>query len=165
MRYELDDYEGAAIKSMLPYKPRGVEWMTAVFSTAFSGSCERLSRWSTPPLSACISTERASPGIGGSRWDGHGVNWPARFMCLWIQTDCRYVWPRHPVRPTTSACWQTPVSPEGMVNAACRPRLRRRWNSVVASQCATISSPPTTSPLFSLRQSSRGSALMSPRLV
>jgi len=25
MRYELDDYEGAAIKSMLPYKPRGVE--------------------------------------------------------------------------------------------------------------------------------------------
>jgi len=25
MRYELDDYEGAAIKPMLPYKPRGVE--------------------------------------------------------------------------------------------------------------------------------------------
>jgi len=25
MRYELDDYEGAAIKPMLPYKPRGAE--------------------------------------------------------------------------------------------------------------------------------------------
>jgi hypothetical protein len=38
-----------------------------------------------------------------------------------------------------------------------------RLNSVVASLRATISSPPTTSPLFSLRQSGCGSALMSPR--
>ena len=39
MRYELADHEWAAIKPMLPNKPRGVPRVTTVVSsTAFSGS-------------------------------------------------------------------------------------------------------------------------------
>jgi transposase len=39
MRYELTDYEWAAIKPMLPNKPRGVPGVNdRVSSTAFSGS-------------------------------------------------------------------------------------------------------------------------------
>jgi transposase len=40
MRYELTDYEWAAITPMLPNEPRGVSRETiVVFSMAFSGSC------------------------------------------------------------------------------------------------------------------------------
>jgi transposase len=42
MRYELTDDEWAAIKPMLPNKPRGVPRVnvTVVSSMAFSGSCD-----------------------------------------------------------------------------------------------------------------------------
>jgi transposase len=48
MRYELTDYEWAAIKPFLPNKPRGVTCVNdrRVCSTAFSGSCVRVRRGS-----------------------------------------------------------------------------------------------------------------------
>ena len=45
MRYELTDYEWAAIKPFLPNKPRGVPvLMTGACSTASFGSCARARR-------------------------------------------------------------------------------------------------------------------------
>ena len=56
---------------------RFVRWRRAGVSSriidSLAAAHEQLSRLSIPPLSACISIERASQGTSGSRWDGHGA--------------------------------------------------------------------------------------------
>jgi len=80
-------------------------------------------KWSTRPLSACISTVPASTRIEINPWDGHGVDWPAKFMRSWIQTACRPTCADTRRGSRQSTCQKAAVSPETGVAVACRSWL------------------------------------------
>ena len=76
MRYELTDYEWAAIRPMLPNKARGVRRGTIdVSSTASAGCCDpahhgaicRIAMADAPPATT-VSSGGEGPECGGGSW-------------------------------------------------------------------------------------------------
>lgn len=81
MRHELTDYEWAAIKSMLPNKPRGVP-LTDASAMASSGSCDLGCHG---PHQASVPAVRA----GHCHLQAHESGWSTRrvnvlSICLWF---------------------------------------------------------------------------------